>query len=92
MAMEIGGGDDQIERHAPRHQRWRRTGGDQMRIGRGLGGQGIEEPAGEARSEPNQNPQLPEPLRRMPWDETPLASSSLGCCGGICSGGGNMAA
>ena len=53
-------------------------------------------PAGEARAEPNQNPQLPEPLRRMPWDEAPLATSSLGCCGGLCggqpAGGGNMAA
>jgi hypothetical protein len=48
-------------------------------------------PAGEARSEPNQNPQLPEPLRRMPWDENPLASSSLGCCGSGAEGGGNMA-
>ena len=49
-------------------------------------------PAGEARAEPNQNPQLPEPLRRMPWDEAPLATSSLGCCGGQAAGGGNMAA
>ena len=49
-------------------------------------------PAAEARAEPNQNPQLPEPLRRMPWDEAPLATSSLGCCGGQAAGGGNMAA
>lgn len=39
-------------------------------------------PAGEGRSEPNQNPQLPEPLRRMPWDENPTITSSIGCCGG----------
>jgi len=28
----------------------------------------------------------------MPWDEAPLATSSLGCCGGQAAGGGNMAA
>jgi len=47
-------------------------------------------PAGEGRSEPNQNPQLPEPLRIMPWDSQPAMASGLGCCGGGQSG--NMAA
>ena len=32
----------------------------------------------------------------MPWDEAPLATTSMGCCGGLCggqpAGGGNMAA
>jgi hypothetical protein len=48
-------------------------------------------PAGEGRSEPNQNPALPEPLRRMPWDENQTISSRVGCCGGE-GGQGNIAA
>jgi hypothetical protein len=38
-------------------------------------------PAGEARDEPNSHPTLPEPLRRMPWDENPTITTG-GCCGG----------
>ena len=49
------------------------------------------EPCGEGRSEPNQNPMLPTPVRRMPWEERELISSSLGCCGFGAQGGGNMA-
>lgn len=49
-------------------------------------------PAGEARSEPNQNPQLPEPMRRSLFENAGPVSGNLGCCGGMCSGGGNMAA
>ena len=49
-------------------------------------------PAGEARAEPNQNPQLPEPMRRGLFENAGPVSGNLGCCGGMCSGGGNMAA
>jgi len=49
-------------------------------------------PAGEARAEPNQNPQLPEPMRRGLFENEGPVSGNLGCCGGMCSGGGNMAA
>merc|ERR1719171_260073 len=48
-------------------------------------------PAAEGRGEPNQHPTLPEPLRRMPWDENPPAQMLY--CGGACGGGAeqNMA-
>ena len=49
-------------------------------------------PAGEARAEPNQNPQLPDPMRRGLFENAGPVSGNLGCCGGMCSGGGNMAA
>jgi len=54
---------------------------------------GLLRPAGEGRSEPNNHPKLPEPLRRMPWDEAQTYSPQgglCGCCGG--GGNGNMAA
>jgi len=43
---------------------------------------GLLKPAGEGRETPNANPCLPEPLRKMPWDEQPLITSGTGCCGG----------
>jgi hypothetical protein len=43
---------------------------------------GLLKPAGEGRSDPNSHPCLPEPLRKMPWDEQPLITSGTGCCGG----------
>ena len=52
-------------------------------------------PAGVGRSEPNQNPQLPEPQRSNPvWGENALAGSGLGCCGlgGSSGNNGNMQA
>merc|ERR1719231_1653325 len=54
---------------------------------------GLLKPAGEGRDAPNTNPCLPEPLRRMPWDEQPMISSSVGgCCGGGTPANTNMAA
>merc|ERR1719198_1266426 len=49
-------------------------------------------PAAEAREEPNNHPSLPEPLRKMPWDENPTINTyGGGCCGGGGGdGGGNM--
>ena len=53
-------------------------------------------PAAEAREEPNNHPALPDPLRKMPWDDnaTVVTTGACACLGG---GGapvdnGNMAA
>jgi hypothetical protein len=54
---------------------------------------GLLKPAGEGRDAPNTNPCLPEPLRRMPWEEQPMISSSVGgCCGSGTPANTNMAA
>ena len=46
-------------------------------------------PAAEARGEPNNHPALPDPLRRMPWDELPPPAAAQGCAA-FCGGGGGQ--